>query len=440
MTNNDNHDDDSFIDIGAAARRASTARMTLQPLLTLRNGVIALGVLVLLIFIGSVASARIACLFAALLGLAAVLAYEISSRLKWEAKISARLQQMASDHERLVRETARSRNDMTSLKKTLADAGALARSYGRLPAPSQAAGEQRMIKALADQLARIGAPEEVDTTELDALAESAGAEDAAVGRQLTDAQVLQLVDAAVRRDRVDLFLQPIVNLPQRKVRFYELFSRIRLSAGVYLPAARYVEVAVRQDLISSVDNLLLLRGLQLLRDNASEGTAQAFFCNITCVTLNDPKFMADLVEFIAQNRLLAPRLVFELGQHDLANMGDEILPVLQGLARLGCRFSMDTVKSINFDYAHLEARHIRFVKLDATTVLAELGDVGGRRKLERVKAELDSRGIDFIVTRIETEGELLELLDLHIDYGQGFLFGKPVHGNLAFGNKNDAGA
>jgi cyclic-di-GMP phosphodiesterase TipF (flagellum assembly factor) len=38
---------------------------------------------------------------------------------------------------------------------------------------------------------------------------------------------------------------------------------------------------------------------------------------------------------------------------------------------------------------------------------------------------LDKSGIDLIVTHIETEKELVELLDLGIDYGQGYLFSEP---------------
>ena len=45
--------------------------------------------------------------------------------------------------------------------------------------------------------------------------------------QLDDAAILDIVREAIDTDRVDLYLQPIVSLPQRKHRFYECFSRIR---------------------------------------------------------------------------------------------------------------------------------------------------------------------------------------------------------------------
>ena len=428
---------DNVVDLGTRRHlpRPQGGFAALQPHLTFRNIVIALGLCTFLIFLGSVVSARIAFLFAALLCMAAMMAVEMVSRRKWEKEIGAQMQRMNGDYDRLVRETARNRNDLLVLKKSLADAGAAARGLGRMQATEGLAVEQRMIKSLAEQLSRLGGTEEGEKElplDIGALEQSLPqATPDAIVKNLTDEQVLTLVRAAVKQDRIDLFIQPIVNLPQRKMRFFEMFSRIRIKPQVYLAAERYIEVAIRQDLAPSIDNLLLLRGLQMIRDTSDDG--HAYFCNITSLTLNDPKFMGDLVEFIAQNRDLAPRLVFELGQRDLASISADALPVLGGLSSLGCRFSMDLVKSISFDYAQLEARRIRFIKVEAGLLLKELKDSGGLRRLKRIKTELDSNGIDMIVEKIESEKQLIELLDLDIDYGQGYLFGKPEPAQLRDG-------
>ena len=43
--------------------------------------------------------------------------------------------------------------------------------------------------------------------------------------------VLQAIEA----HRIDLYLQPIVTLPQRKVRYYEALSRLRTDEGEVVP-------------------------------------------------------------------------------------------------------------------------------------------------------------------------------------------------------------
>ena len=45
--------------------------------------------------------------------------------------------------------------------------------------------------------------------------------------------------------------------------------------------------------------------------------------------------------------------------------------------------------------------------------------------MRALKRDLDRNGIDMIVSKIEKDGELIELLDHNIDFGQGYLFGEP---------------
>lgn len=402
----------------------------------LRNIVLLLGALAGLVLVGHIHSPR----FAVLLGIAVLclglVLMEITLRRRWEAEVIARLYRMNGDFDRLVRDVARNRNEMAGLKKSLSDAGDTLRRK-EVPANGDAAAEERLVRALAEELSRIGAvAAPVDIVESAAPPPFMdGLRDEKDIAALTDAQMMQLVDYAVRQDMVDMFLQPIVALPQRKPRFFETLSRIRIRDGLYLPADRYVAIALRQSLLPVIDNLLLLRTLQFIRDTAAEDSGRAFFCNITSLTLNDPKFMGDLVEFIAQNRSLAPRLVFEMGQRDLAAVAPETLTVLDGLSHLGCRFSMDQVRDLSFDYAHLAARHIRFVKVEGQLLLSALRGMGGLARLRRIKSNFDRQGIDLIVEKVENEISLRDMLELEIDYGQGFLFGRPARDFLMLEGK-----
>ncbi|MBW7910844.1 MAG: EAL domain-containing protein [Alphaproteobacteria bacterium] len=432
---NDPFGDDPMAPLRGDARR----RVDWRGFLTFKNILAALGLATFLIVLGSVASPRVAFLVTAMLALAGFFAVEMAARRRWERDLVEQIRRMNADYDRIVREVARNRNDVADMRRTLADAGETARRFSRQQemlgvAPASGGGiEQRMIKAIAEQLSRMDAPARgtAGDAPVAALPVVAGLTADNAARVLTDEQVMAFVHHAVQQDSIDIFLQPIVNLPQRKSRFFEMFSRIRIENEIYLPAERYLAVAMQHDMVPVIDNLLLLRALQAIRDAGSSGAGRAWFCNITSLTLNDPKFMGDLVEFIAQYRALAPRLVFELGQGDLATMRAESLPVLDGLSRLGCRFSMDQVRELSFDFAHLEARHIRFLKVDAALVIEGMHEIGGVKRLKRLKAELDSRGIDLIVEKIESEKQLIELLDIDIDYGQGYLFGKPARAEAA---------
>ena len=344
------------------------------------------------------------------------------------------IQRIDDDARRVMRDIARQRQDSARLRDALAATGATLSQQNRTTAADEGAPttEQRMLRTIAAELSRLSLPESQQETQsvlpdATALDLEIIAHDIETGSAsaLSDAQVVRIVKAAVAQNRIDLFTQPIVTLPQRKARFVEALARIRIRPGLHMPAERYIGVARAQNLLPVIDNLLLLESLKALRAASESDAGLAYFCNITSLTLHDPKFMTDLVEFIAQNRVLAQRLVFELTQHDLATMSHDVVPVLSGLARLGCRFSLDQVSDLALQPAELSARHIRFIKIDAGVLIAALRKPGGAQRLQRLRASLDREGIDMIAARIEKDRQLVELLDLGIDYGQGYLFGHP---------------
>jgi cyclic-di-GMP phosphodiesterase TipF (flagellum assembly factor) len=241
----------------------------------------------------------------------------------------------------------------------------------------------------------------------------------------SDAMIMGLLEQAVQDDRIDVFVQPVVSLPQRKHRMYEVFGRIRAMPGTYLPAEHYMALAQRENLMTAVDNLLLLRCLQMLRTRKDLSDDMPYILNISGETLHDAGFMGDLVTFLSQNKNMARHLVFELPQGELENLEAHLVPVLDGLSRLGVRFSMDRVRSGKIDINMLKSRHVRFIKFDAAWLVKEAQTSGGAARVARLKTQLDSAGIDLIIEKVETENTLRELLDFNIDYGQGWHFGKP---------------
>lgn len=244
-----------------------------------------------------------------------------------------------------------------------------------------------------------------------------------VRADLDHAQTLDIVREGLKRDRVDLFLQPIVSLPQRKPRFYECFSRIRDADGAMVLPEQYIEVAKKEGFLRAIDNMLLFRCIQLVRKAQRHKHNLGFFCNMSVETLGDRSFLREFIAFMAQNRELASQLTFELAEEDILSRWDDVSEDLNRLARLGFYFSMDRVRGIDLAPELLARRHFKFVKLDAGTLLNS-GAKGGMN-IRALKQELDRNGIDLIVEKIEGEQQLVELLDHHIDFGQGFLFGEP---------------
>jgi cyclic-di-GMP phosphodiesterase, flagellum assembly factor TipF len=237
---------------------------------------------------------------------------------------------------------------------------------------------------------------------------------------------LATIRAAVDANRVDLYLQPIVTLPQRKVRYYEAMSRLRNDRGEVQHAADFIPLAERGGLMPKIDNLVIFRCVQVVRRLLLKNRDIGLFVNLSGSTLTDSAFFPQFLEFLDANRAIAPSLVLELTQSAVRAMGPIEHESLAALAERGYRFSLDNVADLRIEPRELAERGFRFIKVQASLLLnrgtssaatdihpADLSDLVGRF------------GIDLIAEKIESEGSVVDLLDYDVRYGQGFLFAQP---------------
>ena len=246
---------------------------------------------------------------------------------------------------------------------------------------------------------------------------------------LDEDAVLDAVRAALRDDRVGLVLQPVVSLPARKRHFYEAFSRLRTAEGRVMLPEQFLPVAARKGQITAIDNMILLRCIQLVRKVQRKGEDLGFFCNVAPHTLRDHEFVADLLAFLEQNPDLAHGMIFEFAHDVFVNQSAEDRRLVQQLYAIGCRLSVDQVPDLEVDVSALGRQGVRFLKVEARVVMDAAADSFAAPG--RFKTALARAGLALIVDKIETEAQLLDLLDHDIDYGQGFLFGEPRPAKLA---------
>jgi len=174
-------------------------------------------------------------------------------------------------------------------------------------------------------------------------APAAAAQSASYLEGVTDPVLLEMIRTSLEQNRVDLYLQPIVSLPQRKLRFYEALSRLRAEDGTVIMPEQYMRVAAPAGLMSVVDNLLLFRCVQVVRKLTQKQRDMAVFCNIAGDTLRDGEFFPQFLDYMHHNRDLAGHIVFEFAQETVLNADAQVEANLAYLANMGFALSMDHV-------------------------------------------------------------------------------------------------
>ncbi|MEM9706517.1 MAG: EAL domain-containing protein [Pseudomonadota bacterium] len=241
-----------------------------------------------------------------------------------------------------------------------------------------------------------------------------------------DRETLARLGEAIQAKRLDLYLQPIVSLPQRRVRFYEAFSRLRDADGSIMRPKDYLEAAERTNRIGVIDNLILFQCVQALREVKPGCAPQSFFCNISPATLCDEEFFSQFTDYLETNEDLAPRLVFEFTLPALQIMHPRVENKLASIAERGFCFSVDHVHHMEINVERLRRLNVRYLKASSALLNGRGPGLNANRDtLLAFRQQLADAYIDLIAEKIECESDVPEILDMAIDYGQGVLFGHP---------------
>lgn len=243
------------------------------------------------------------------------------------------------------------------------------------------------------------------------------------GRNQT--QLLATLRNAIDENRIDIFLQPMVTLPQRKVRFYEAVTRLRDERDQLIAAEEFISIAEASGLIGRIDNMVMLRCVQVLRRLMVRNKDVGVFCNVAASTLGNSTTFAQCLDFLEANRALAPSLVLEFKQSTFRNLGPAETENLAALAQRGFRFSIDHVTDLRIEPRELADRGVRFIKVPAMLLLDPRQASASDIHPSDLSDLLGRFGIDLIAERIEGERAVVDLLDYDVRFGQGFLFAPP---------------
>jgi cyclic-di-GMP phosphodiesterase, flagellum assembly factor TipF len=332
-------------------------------------------------------------------------------------RLTAEIAQVREAHRLLADAMEQTQGALTELAQAI-ETGPLSRT-------ETLTGEVRMLETLIQQMS-----DSIDQRLASPPPAASPSEDRR--RQQADA-LLRTVHDALTENRVDLYLQPVVSLPQRRTVFYESFTRLRDSTDRVMMPAEYLSIAEGEGLVPAIDNLLLFRCAQIVRRLARQDRKVGVFCNVALSSLGDETFFPQFLEFLNQNRDLNQALIFELGQATFDARGAVEARNMAKLADLGFRFSIDKVQTLDLDFADLQRSDVKFVKVAADLLIEQLLDMDGGAPLASLPdiraadfAGLTRRyGIEVIAEKCENERQIVDVLELDVGMGQGHLFGEP---------------
>ena len=354
---------------------------------------------------------------------------EVAERFEGLARAAADIARQVGDlHIRLDKIEASPAQDLKShtdpLAKEIGDLASLVEDLARTVSEHDSQIAQKQIFAGASAPAAAPAASAISAPVSAAAPSQAPGPVNPLG-QLKDGEVAVLIRDALRNERIDVHLQPIVTLPQRKVRFYEAVSRLRLPEGKLIEARHFIEAARRSGAVLELDENLIKSVLQVMRRLTAKTKDVGLFFNIAPETLSDRTLMSSIMNVFDANKAIAPSLFIEISQNDFRSPNVVYRESLHQLRERGFRFAIDRVTDLHIDPQAMAERGVRYLKISADLILGRVPQTGAQVHPADLVDLLGRYGIDLVAEKIETEATVVDLLDFDLGFGQGTLFAPP---------------
>ncbi|AZO78808.1 MULTISPECIES: EAL domain-containing protein [unclassified Bosea (in: a-proteobacteria)] len=235
-----------------------------------------------------------------------------------------------------------------------------------------------------------------------------------------------LISEALAKGQVEVHLQPIVSLPQRRTRGYEALVRLRLDEKTLLLPSEFLTTIEDRGFGPTLDALVLTRALAIARHLGSKPGELFVSCNFSAATWNSSRALAALSRILEKYHDHIGNLVIEVPQRVFRSLEPASLGLLGAMSAGGVRFALDHVSDLRFDPVSLHDRGVRFVKASAALLLAE---ARGSKLVDIAVGDLATQlargSIQLVAEEVEDDPMVADMLDLGISFGQGIVFSPP---------------
>ncbi|MGZ8202102.1 MAG: EAL domain-containing protein [Burkholderiales bacterium] len=236
---------------------------------------------------------------------------------------------------------------------------------------------------------------------------------------------------AMEEDHFVLLEQKIEPLAQHVIpaQMCEILLRLQGEEHGILPPGRFFEVAENYCLMPAIDRWVvrkLLRSCAAMRTEKPLWRMPLYSINVSSATLRDRGFTRHVQGQLEHWGMQGRHLCFEVSHADLADRAPDIALFMQELRAFGCRFAVDSFGSEKITFAAFKDLRFDFLKIDGSIISRIANDKAELAKTRAIVLACRKMGIQTIAQFVENEATRSTVLEIGVDYAQGFGIDKPA--------------
>ena len=158
----------------------------------------------------------------------------------------------------------------------------------------------------------------------------------------------------------------------------------------------------------------------------THGAIEGIFCiNFSGASLSDVRFRESVFEKLERTQLPTGAICMEVTESSAVANLSKVVEFIQQVKQLGCSFALDDFGSGLSSFAYLKTLPVDYLKIDGGFVKDIESDAIDLAMVQAINTIGHTMGLKTIAEFVETEGILQHLIELGVDYAQGYHIGKP---------------
>ncbi|WP_092397767.1 EAL domain-containing protein [Pseudomonas sp. NFACC39-1] len=256
------------------------------------------------------------------------------------------------------------------------------------------------------------------------------ADDSELSLRFGEMAWVQRLHMALEENRFCLYAQEIAALGpgDHGGGHIEILLRLHDEAGRMILPDSFIPAAERYGLMTSLDRWVVENVFKIIRqclNDSRQGPMAMCAINLSGTTIGDQAFLDFLRKQFAAYSIPPEMICFEITETSaISNLGSAIR-FINELKSLGCYFSLDDFCAGMSSFAYLKHLPVDFLKIDGSFVKDMLDDPINRAMVEVINHIGHVMGKRTIAEFVETTQIEQALLEIGVDYAQGYVIERP---------------
>jgi EAL domain-containing protein (putative c-di-GMP-specific phosphodiesterase class I)/ActR/RegA family two-component response regulator len=233
-------------------------------------------------------------------------------------------------------------------------------------------------------------------------------------------QVLQMIRRACKEKAIVPFFQPILHNGSGRVTKYEALVRLRDEEGRIVSPAAFLLVAKTSRYYDIITRIMLQRSMEIFEERSEELSV-----NLSVMDIENGKTREYILALLGRYPSVARRLTIALVEEESIRHYDRVKEFIDTVKSHGVRVAIDDFGSGYSNFQRILELEVDFIKIDGSIVRHIAENPVYRNLASVIRQFARFSGIPIIAEFVENRAIQDVLLDLEIEYSQGYFVGKP---------------